>query len=503
MNNPQTSGVWQSPVVPWGTHGPIAAGAVATLWLAGDLTYKLDPMQIRTYRDMKAFFAAQKTSYDRLWVNEWSRRLGKDFLTLVYVREEMLRNNEHIYYYATAFEKDLNDILRPMIRTIETDCPYELRLKSYYGDYRDPKTNSILRLVGLDVNPEGIRGKGTNGIVITEYGYCDKIDQAETAAKPMLVENEYAWRIYNSTPPPSVAHKWITETVPKAIASGGYSKHILDECVRYKPYQIDAAYKDFGGRDTTKSRREYRCEHIGDSDIMVVPEWPEVRNECQVDNYDRPVAALAYVGLDPGMVDLTGIVAGYYDFTNDVVVFEYAEGKRGLTTEEIANLIDSAIAELKYNKWYYYSVDSRALPNPAGYIADNDLRLIADLGTKYGLPFGATLKHDLRAAVNAFRARVAAKKIRILPGARRLAEDMASAIWDKNKTKLENVSEYFGHFDVLMAAIYMHRNIDFTFNPFNKRAAYPDNYHVVKPDGIASTWTNTRDRKGVIHEKSI
>lgn len=491
--------VWRTPVRPFESYDSIQRAIVTKLWQVGDLTYKLDPLQKQTYDEIRSFFDSCSNSFERLWVNEWSRRLGKDFMTLVFIREEMIKNHGHIYHYGTAFERDLTRILMPMIERIEADCPEEYRLhsKSSKGMYIDPITGSELRLVGLDKNPNGIRGNRGDGIVVTEYSYCNKIDESETAFSPMLVENEHAWRIYNSTPGPSTAHKWHTAMVPRARRMGSYSFRILDECPRFREGQIEAAYDEFGGRDTTKSRREYRCEHVGETEALVVPEWIEARGVCLVDRYDRPTHAHCYVGMDPGMIDLTGVVAGYYDFKNDILVFERAVAKRRLNTEQVAEEIKKI--ERPWEKFGYFDSSARAHKNPYRRICDRDLRLIADLNESFGISFDATAKQDLHAAINMFRTRVQQHRIRILPDARELALHLDAAIWNDKRTQLEHVTAEFGHFDLLMAAVYLHRNLDISTNPFSPLTTYPANYHVPYPATLPkSGWTYQRNERGEV-----
>lgn len=497
--------VWAPSTRPWEEHDSAGQRALyciwSTEWLVAGSTlaeYKLDPLQLDNYYKMKGFFAKCGNSFDRIWVNERSRRLGKDFESVLFVREEMRKNKEHIYHYGTAYEKDINLILVPLIRIIEQDCPPEWRLVSREskGMFYDPQTKSELRLIGLDINPNGIRGNRGDGIVITEAAYCSKLEESETAFSPMLVENPLAWRIYNSTPSKSVAHKWCRIIVPRAIKSGGYSKHVLDECPRFTEAQINAAYEEFGGRDTTKSRREYKCEHIGETEAMVIPEWPNAKEECCVKSYPRPLAAQCYVGLDPGMVDLSGLVALYYDFANDMVVVERAVGKHRLNTEQLANEIKAI--ESPWKDYFWYDSNGELKRNPYLRVCDRELRLVDDLVSKYGVFFLVTAKNDLHAAVNSLRDRIARRKIRILPEASGLVDDLDGAVWNEKRTQLEHVAYELGHFDRLMALVYAHRNLNLIDNPLPKKLAATEDMHVITPFMPKPQWKVVRDRHGRI-----
>lgn len=511
--------VWVSGVEPWEKLNASGRKAMYYAWsgerertyidetetaryqcMYGHLVYKLDPDQLETYKQIDAFFAKCKTSYERMWVNEWSRRLGKDFMTWVIFREHSRVVKDDILYYATAYEKDINDILLPIVRIVDKDCPPEWRLKPRRSESQlyDPVTKTEIRLIGLDVNPDGIRGNRAGKICITEASYVKRLEDAETAYNPMLVEDDKIERFYNSTPGKSVAHRWHTVIVPRAKKSKGFSLRILDDCKRFRKSQIAAAYEEFGGYDSTKSQREYRCIHIGEETEMVIPEAAMAMPKICVDSYERPFYAAAYVGTDPGMVDLTGSVWAYHDFKHDMLVFEKAWGEPRKNTDEIAAVHLQAEKDL----WpeLEFCKDGKMHKNPYKRTCDHDLRLIEDLKRFYGLEFEPAEKSQgLQAMINAFRIRVQQRKIRILPDASDLAIHMEAAIWNKNRTKLEHVSEDLGHFDILMAAIYLNRIVDVNLNPFPQYQIATEQYHSTKPlKRPGSGWKYTRTKSGGI-----
>lgn len=499
--------VWESPAKKtWEEYDEESRAGLLFLWTHGKLAWKLDPDQFETYEAMHAYFDTCKTSYERLWVNEWSRRLGKDFLTWVIVRERSRREKNKIFHYGTAFEKDINLILIPIINEIEKDCPPHLCLvpQQAKGMFYDPVTKTEIRLVGLDVNPNGIRGNRGDMIVVTEYGYCSKIEESETAFSPMLVENRDAMRVYNSTPPESTGHKWCTEIVPKAQMTGNYSLRILDDCPRFDKDQIDAAYEEFGGYNTTKSRREYRCEHVGEETKMLIPEWLETKKVCLVEDYQRPEHAHCYVVTDPGSgeSDLFGFLFGYYDFLQNLYVIQRAFTLKAPTTSQVADTLAKNERELWGDFTYHDQRTKRFIKNPYLRVNDSDLRLIKDMSEDYDMDYKATRKDDLRSAVNEVRTWVQSQNIRILPEAKELAIQLDAGIWDKNRKKFAYVSPVLGHFDLVACLVYGIRNLDLNSNPLPPKARSANEFFVGKPKetGIFEV---RRDKYGNVIDKTF
>lgn len=494
--------VWISQVKEWQTLTPSEQDVMRYAWGHGNLLYKLDPDQIETYKAINAFFSTCETSFDKVWVNEWSRRLGKDFLTWVIFREASRIEKRNIYYYATAFETDINDILIPIIHEVDKDCPPEWKLKQggKNAHWYDPVTETQIRLVGLDKNPNGIRGNRAGKICITEASYVKKLDDAMTAYKPMVTESTETEQYFNSTPGETVTHLWHTEIVPRARKAGGYSKRVLDSCKRLLPKQIEAAYKEFGGRGSTKSRREYRCEHVSEETKMVVPEWLEVKDKCTRAEYELPKYAHCYTIIDPGQVHLFAFLYLLYDFLADTVVAQRAYTLSDPTTSEVAE----SVRESEYELWDKYTYHDQHRPgfykNPFRRYSDVDLRLIKDLAVDYDLVFLATKKDDLKSAVKGLRQRIHSTKYVVLPGAEELTWHLNGGIWNKNRTAFEDVGGLLGHFDLLATAVYGNRNLDLDRNPLPPEAPGRDEM-ILKKKEPETPFETKRDKYGRIIEK--
>jgi len=89
-------------------------------------------------------------------------------------------------------------------------------------------------------------------------------------------------------------------------------------------------------------------------------------------------------------------------------------------------------------------------------ISDNNLQTIADIN-QHGLTFVPTRKDDKELQVNNLREWVRGYKIFIHPRCRRLIAQLASTVWNKNRTSYERNTE--GHGDLLDSLVYLVRNV--------------------------------------------
>ena len=128
------------------------------------LGYKLRPEQ-KTLRT-KIYDALVQ-----LIVFNISRRWGKTYVLCLYAIEQAIRKKQKIRYGA-ALRDDLEEFVIPSFEQILEDCPESLKPRYI----RSRKTwvfpnGSEIKLVGLDKNPNGLRGNAINIIIIDEAGF--------------------------------------------------------------------------------------------------------------------------------------------------------------------------------------------------------------------------------------------------------------------------------------------------------------------------------------------
>lgn len=417
------------------------------LWERGQLLWKLHDGQLSIE---KAYRSAQ----GKLFVADCSRQLGKSTWGAKEAVSWSLRQPGSRIRYATAFLTDLEQFILPAFDFILEDCPGSLRPR-----YRAQKSEflfrngSRIRLVGLDRKPNGLRGNRLDLVILDEAGFMNRLDyQYNSVLIPATTHVKNARIVMMSTQPESPDHEFVG-FCDKASIEGGYVRLDVAKNPLLSAAQIDELAKECGGRESTAFRREYLCERIVEETRAIVPEFRE-RHVLE-----SPVAPLhkfwhRLEALDTGVRDQTGCLFGYYDFERAKLCIEDEFALQGheVTTRRIA-----ALTREHETLRGYTGVHRRT--------ADNDnLILLQDLGTEFGLHFAPTSKDELPAMVNKVRLWFQNNRIEIHPRCVRLIACLKAAIWNKQRDKFDR-SKVHGHFDLLAALVYLVRNVPEHENP--------------------------------------
>lgn len=158
--------------------------------------------QPRNYQ--KEVFAALEKGYKRL-ILLWSRQLGKDTTCFCAMAMQALKTPGNYFYVFPTREaakravwekidhagKELISVIPHEMVVRKSDQEMMFRIQSIGG-------TSTIRFIGLDHNPDSIRGVTPAGIVFSEYAYQDP--QAYQVVAPAIALNPACWVIYNSTP---------------------------------------------------------------------------------------------------------------------------------------------------------------------------------------------------------------------------------------------------------------------------------------------------------------
>lgn len=135
----------------------------------------------------------------------WSRQLGKDTTCFCAMAMQALKQpGNYFYVFPTresakraVWEKidhagvELISVIPSSMIIRKSDQEMMFRVKSIGG-------TSTIRFIGLDYNPDSIRGVTPAGIVFSEYAYQDP--RAYQVVAPAIALNPACWVIYNSTP---------------------------------------------------------------------------------------------------------------------------------------------------------------------------------------------------------------------------------------------------------------------------------------------------------------
>jgi hypothetical protein len=417
------------------------------LWRRGILTWKLHATQ-------KRIAAAIDASQGKLFVAVCSRQLGKSYLCVVRAIEAALRKPDTRIKYATAFLSDLQEFIIPAFDKVLADCPETVRpkFKSQQGKYCFPNGSEI-KLIGLDLKPNGLRGNTIDLIVLDESGFIGNLKYLyDSVIMPSTMHRPHAKIIMISTPPVSPDHDF-TEFALRAEKQCSLARFTIHENPLLTTEQIAELCNEAGGEKSTTWRREYLCEFINDTSLAIVPEWDDkFIGEPEEDPYFKYYHK--YEALDIGAVDYTACLFGYYDFNRAkmVIVDELEMHGPTMTTDKLVQGIREKEKERGFSTVYRRIADN------------NNLILLQDLSLLHQLNFSPTSKDELHAMINELRLWVRQGRLQVHPRCKMLIGNLKYGLFNQKRTKFEN-SKVYGHFDHLAALVYLIRNIDQHSNP--------------------------------------
>lgn len=425
-------------------------------WHRGDLSWKLHRAQLVLE---ETFLSAR----GQLFVANCSRQWGKSFWAVKIAVETAIKIPKAQIRYGAAFQSDLVDFIIPAFDKILDDCPKELKGRKV-GHYYIFPNGSRIKLVGLDKNPNGLRGNTLDLIIIDECGFVGNLDYIyKSVIIPATLHRPNCKIILISTPPSTPAHPFV-DYVQKAEAEGAYVKLDIHTNPLITEDDIERMAQEMGGKDSTTFRRECLCEFVTDSDLQIIPEWNDKYiQEIERDEFYKYYHK--YDGMDLGVKDLTAAIFGYFDFKRAALVIEDEIEMSGpsMNTQILVGAIKAKEKEL----WNNVEVprDFNNNPIPFRRVSDNNWPiLIQDLSSLHSLTFIETTKDNLEAMINEVRLMVQAGQILIHPRCKKLIGCLRYGVWD-NKKKAFARSTVYGHFDHLAALIYLVRNLAKTTNP--------------------------------------
>lgn len=417
-------------------------------WYRGNLKWKLHAAQ----KEIDLKFTA---STGQLFLACTSRQFGKSFWAVCKALEQAIKKPQSQIRYGAAFQTDLVEFIIPAFDKILQDCPKSVKptYKSSGTSYVFPNGSKI-KLVGLDKNPNGLRGNTLDLIILDECGFVSNLDYLyKSVIIPATMHLPNARVVMISTPPSTPAHPFI-EYAQRAEAEGCFARFTIYDNPLIDSDTINRLIKESGGEDSTTFRREYLAEFITDADLAIIPEWKdEYVAAIETDEFYQYYHK--YCGMDLGVKDNTACIFGYYDFKRASLIIEDEFKMNGsqMNTELLVGAIRAKEAVL----W--------GDTQPFRRISDNNnLHLLQDFSSIHNLTFVATTKDSLEAMINEVRIMVQNRQIIINPRCTDLIGCLKYGVWNSKKTEFAR-SNVYGHFDHLAALIYLVRNLAKGSNP--------------------------------------
>lgn len=424
------------------------------------------------------------------------RGFGKSFAFVVYCVEQALQRPNSRIHYVAPLKKDAADIVNDTMNLfVLKDCPVEMKPKFDHEDRAyEFKNGSLVRFKGVNnEKADDLRGPGSHLFVLDECAQMDRLKYIiESIAGPMT-ERWGGKVLMATTPPETPAHDSLgvyEDCAGRGVAvkqtlltskrkTWEQKARILKNCKELDEH-IPLILAGKMRPKKTVTMREYWCEFVTDAAKAVVPEMLEAEERIVVPEYQRPRYFDAYVAMDPGVLDRTAILFGYWDFERGVLVIEADALLPRAGTVDIAD----AIHATEHRLWGKPGerVGSHRGDQPYRRVSDVDLRLIMDLREQHGIAFQQARKDDSLAAVNLMRSMVGQGQIEIHASCTHLIRQLKTAIWNNKATDFARDED--GHADLLAALKYLCRSLDRTRNPF------PAGYREAR-----QTWVEREERR--------
>lgn len=406
--------------------------ARAAAWERGILSWKLRPEQ-------KELHDILERAGRELIVPNIARKIGKTTTCSTFAIEQAIRKKQHIRY-ATAFLSDLTEFLLPIIDLLLADCPD--RVRPVYHQSRKTYTfpnGSVIKLVGLDKNRNGLRGNIIDILIIDEAAFVANLEYLYRSVIIPATKNRPFKLIFPSTPPESPEHFWAAELVPKAQDRGTYLEMTLDADKSLDPRERKRLLDEVGGEDSPTAQREYFCRIIIDATRAVCASFKEEKHTNN--SYDPEHVKWALFADTGGVRDKTVFLEVGFDLATRLVIFRSELiFDRGTPT--------TAIVEAVKEKW----------PEHTSLIMDAPGQLLIDYSAA-GLPAVLPQKDDFGAGLLLLLTTFHNDQAVIDPGCELLIRTLKGGLLNKRRTDYER-TEALGHCDAAATCIYALRGVD-------------------------------------------
>lgn len=451
----------------------VSSDPLVRAWSDGDLRCLLRDYQAPMhahYREWEKLVPEEQPGqFARMYLMDVARRLGKTSLRFIIRSEDAIRNPGHVYRSVTAFQKDIEEIVDDVARVLLDSCPLELRpvfklsSKAQSAGFYWPN-GSIIKLAGLDKNPNALRGRASDGDDASEAVY---IRNLESSIKNVLYAQyqgrPWARMCLESSAPEGPETSYDTSFVADAKLRGAYIFRTIDDNTSLSDAEREEFIRAAGGRENHECKREYFNIRTRDPERVLVPEFDELKHVRRV---PVPNWFTGYTVMDPGMTDLLGLVMGYWheELRKLIVMRSWAEYNAG--THEVAD----AIREIEHSLWsdrngWYDDKTKRVQPQPLKRISDTDKRIVYDMARDHKIAFSLAAKTDIvidgrnHSTLQVLRTWVKNDQVLFDPDCGPVLDHIRHGKWNDRRTDWYRHPLY-GHFDCLAALKYLPRHIE-------------------------------------------
>ena len=405
------------------------------LWYNGELGWKLRPEQC-------LLKAGVDDPVNTLIVGNISRRLGKSFTLVLYALEQALKSPQKIRF-GSAFLSELEEFIQPAFELILADCPEDIKpdYKATKKTYRFPNGSEI-KLVGLDKNPNGLRGNAINIIIIDEAAYVSNLKYLYTSVIiPATMKQKNIKIIVISTPPESPEHFFV-DLIKKAQLSDTafYLCLTIDDISDLEPEEKQRLLDEVGGEHSSTAQREFYCRIIIDAERAIAPAFAP---DTDIQWYTSQHIKWGLYGDSGGVRDLTvWLMMGWCHDRQMVLVRDELWFGPHTPTGEIVDSVKE--------RWPDNLEMTRVLDSGGQLQID-----YSSLGLLVVQPQKDSFDETLLLVNNSFYRR----QVLVHPGCKLLIQTLKGGLTNRNRTDFERTAT-LGHADAVMAYAYGLRGVD-------------------------------------------
>lgn len=427
---------------------------VRELWHRGDLRYKLHAGQ-------KIIDDAFRLVTGQLFVGNCSRQWGKSFWAVTKAIECALKTPNGRIKYGTAFHGDLIEFIMPTFDAVLEDCPPELlpRYKAHGSKWIFPNGAQI-KLVGLDRNPNAMRGNVIDMIILDEVGYVMNLGYLyKSIIVPATTHRPNCKIVMISTPPQTPAHPF-ADFIARADGENAYIKLDIYTNPMIDQATIERLKKELGGETSIDFRRECLCELVIDTSIAILAEWARVASWTVTHKpFPMPAFYKPIVAIDLALIDNVGVVFGYWDFERAKAVVQHELLLNGVNSQ----VLTEKCLEIEAKLWGDHLKPMRW--------ADGSLYTLNDICSIHHYSVSMVKKDVVEAQVNSLKIMLEAKQIEINSTCKQTIHQCATGTWNKPRTQFARIGS--NHLDLLASLVYFVRHLnrenpfprDYMFNP--------------------------------------
>jgi hypothetical protein len=205
---------------------------------------------------------------------------------VTYCIEQCLKNPNERIHYGAAFQTDLTKFILPAFHIILQDCPDELRPRYKASTKTWHFLNGAeIKLIGIDKNPDGLRGNALSKIVVDEAAFVANLHYLYSSVIiPATMKQTGIKILFISTPPESPEHFFV-ELIKRAEQRGSYMCQTIDDISDLPYAERERCLTETGGEESVASQREWFCRILISEDRAIAPDF---KDSLHVSSFDSP-----------------------------------------------------------------------------------------------------------------------------------------------------------------------------------------------------------------------